>query len=334
MKTIFLNKDAAYIDRVFPEELRRHICDLADGRYETVLLDELLEHHQQFADVKYLFSTWGMPELTEEQIRTCLPKLECVFYAAGSVQYFARPFLNLGIKVFSAWMANAVPVAEYAVAQILLANKGFYAASRLASQGDRAGAKTVFRSYPGNFGTTVGILGTGAIGSMMCQMLKAYDVKVLAFNYPPLSAEQAVELGVEPADIDTIFRTCQTVSNHIADNEQTKGLFTRAHFESMLPYATFINTGRGAQVQEDALIDVLTQRPDLTAVLDVTFPEPPVPESPFYTLDNCVLTPHIAGSSGNEVHRMAQYMADELSRHLSGETCKYEVTIPMLERMA
>ena len=124
------------------------------------------------------------------------------------------------------------------------------------------------------------------------------------------------------------------VSNHIADNEHTKGIFGRTHFESMLPNATFLNTGRGAQVQEDALAEVLAQRPDLTAVLDVTFPEPPLPESPLYQLDNCVLTPHIAGSAGNEVHRMAQYMADELTRHLNGEACKYEVTIPMLERMA
>lgn len=334
MKTIFLNKDGAYIDRVFPDDLRRRICDVADGRYETVLTEELLNAPEQFSQVKYLFSTWGMPELTEEQIRTCLPNLECVFYAAGSVQYFARPFLNRGVKVFSAWMANAVPVAEYAVAQILLANKGFYAAARKMSGGDYAAAKAARVQYPGNFETSVGILGTGAIGSMICRILKNYDVKVKAFSYPPLSAEQAAELGVEPADVDTIFRTCQTVSNHIADNEQTRGMFTREHFASMLPYATFINTGRGAQVQEDALTDVLAQRPDLTAVLDVTFPEPPVADSPLYKLDNCVLTPHIAGSGGSEVHRMAHYVADELRRYLTGEPCKYEVTPAMLATMA
>ena len=71
MNAIFLNKDNAYIEKVFPDDLRRHICQLTNGRYETVLVDELLNHPQQFADVKYLFSTWGMPELSEEQIRTC-----------------------------------------------------------------------------------------------------------------------------------------------------------------------------------------------------------------------------------------------------------------------
>ncbi|MBE6956521.1 MAG: hydroxyacid dehydrogenase [Ruminococcaceae bacterium] len=333
MTTIFLNKDAAYINRVFPDDVRRQICDLADGRYETVLLDELLNDPGQFAEVKYLFSTWGMPTLTEEQIRTCLPKLECVFYAAGSVQYFARPFLDLGIKVFSAWMANAVPVAEYTVAQILLANKGYYATSRMMSGGEAAPAKVLGRNYPGNYGTPVGILGIGAIGELVCEMLKPFNLKVLAYSRS-LTEERAAALGAEKADIDTIFRTCQVVSNHIADNEKTKGIFGREQFASMLPNATFLNTGRGAQVQEDALAEVLAQRPDLTAVLDVTFPEPPLPESPFYKLDNCVLTPHIAGSSGNEVHRMAQYMLEEFASHLKSEPCKYEVTIPMLERMA
>ena len=333
MKTIFLNKDGANIDRVFPDDLRRHICDIADGCYETVLVDELLDNPDRFSDVTFLFSTWGMPTLTEEQIRTCLPKLECVFYAAGSVQYFARPFLNLGIKVFSAWMANAVPVAEYTVAQILLANKGYYTTARMMSGGDAAPAKAMGRNYPGNFGTAVGILGTGAIGELVCEMLKAFDLKVLAYSRS-LTEEKAAALGVEMSDIDTIFRTCQVVSNHIADNEHTKGIFGREHFASMLPYATFLNTGRGAQVQEDALTDVLTQRPDLTAVLDVTFPEPPVADSPLYKLGNCVLTPHIAGSSGNEVHRMSRYMTEEMERYMAGQPCKYEVTFPMLERMA
>lgn len=334
MKTIFLNKDGANIDRVFTDDLRRHICETADGRYETVLTGELLNNPGAFADVRYLFSTWGMPELTEEQIRTCLPNLECVFYAAGSVQYFARPFLTLGIKVFSAWMANAVPVAEYTVAQILLANKGFYTTSRRMSSGDHTGAKQARTAYPGNYDTSVGIIGVGAIGSLVCELLKPFHLNVLAYSYPPLSDERAAELGVACADMETIFRTCQVVSNHIADNEHTKGIFGRTHFESMLPYATFLNTGRGAQVQEDALIDVLSTRPDLTAVLDVTFPEPPVADSPLYQLDNCVLTPHIAGSSGNEVHRMAHYMADELARYLKGEPAQYEVTPAMLATMA
>ena len=77
-------------------------------------------------DVEYIFATWGMPTFTEEEIRSFLPSLKTVFYAAGTVRYFAEPFLKCGVRVHSAWAANAIPVAEYAVAQIILANKGYY----------------------------------------------------------------------------------------------------------------------------------------------------------------------------------------------------------------
>ena len=107
-----------------------------------------------------------------------------------------------------------------------------------------------------------------------------------------------------------------------------------ALFEKMLPYSTFLNTGRGAQVVEDDLVRILRERPDITAVLDVTDPGPPVDGHPFYTLENCFLTPHVAGSLGGEVVRMAEYMEKELTLYLDGAPLRYEVTEKMLETMA
>lgn len=91
----------------------------------------VLQDPEAFKSTEYIFSTWGMPSLDEKEIAGYFPNLKCVFYAAGSVQYFAEPFLKSGIKVFSAWAANAVPVADYTAAQIVLALKGFFASSRL-----------------------------------------------------------------------------------------------------------------------------------------------------------------------------------------------------------
>ena len=124
------------------------------------------------------------------------------------------------------------------------------------------------------------------------------------------------------------------VSNHLANNPQTREMLTYDHFTRMMPYATFLNTGRGQQVREADLVRILRERPDLTAVLDVTWPEPPEEGHPFYQMENCILTPHIAGSSGQEVHRMARYMVEEFRRVRSGEPCLYEVTEKMLETMA
>jgi phosphoglycerate dehydrogenase-like enzyme len=103
-------------------------------------------------------------------------------------------------------------------------------------------------------------------------------------------------------------------------------MITGAHLASMRPGATFINTARGAIVREGEMIEVLAGRPDLFAVLDVTYPEPPEPGSPLYTLPNVVLTPHIAGSMDRECERMGRYMVDELERYLAGEPLQWAIS--------
>ena len=107
-----------------------------------------------------------------------------------------------------------------------------------------------------------------------------------------------------------------------------------SHFASMPQNSTFINTGRGAQLIEEDLVKVLKERPDIFAVLDVTDPEPSENGHDFYSLPNCTLTPHIAGSTGREVHRMAEYALGELRLFEKGESSPYEVTLKMLETMA
>ena len=167
----------------------------------------------------------------------------------------------------------------------------------------------------------------------MAERLKSYKLNVLAFD-PFLSDERAVKLGIKKASLDEIFSTCRVITNHMANNDQTKGMLDYKYFSKMLPYSTFINTGRGAQVVEADLVRVLEERPDVTAILDVTFPEPPAEGHAFYSLPNCFLTPHIAGSLVNETHRMAEYIIEEYGRFISGKPCLYEVSEKMLETMA
>lgn len=321
MKTIYLCENAENIPRIY-------------GVQDTVYTKaDVLNDPESFAKTEYIFSTWGMPEFSEEELQRCLPNLKALFYAAGTVQAFARPFLMRGVKVFSAWAANAVPVAEYTVAQIILANKGFFGSSRMHKAGDHLEALDYFYAFPGNYNTKVGIIGAGMIGKLVIEMLKAYRLEVLVFD-PFLPDEKAAELGVTKCSLQTLFAECSVVSNHLANNEQTKGMLRYEHFSAMKPYATFLNTGRGAQVVEADLVRALTERPDLTAILDVTFPEPPEDGHKFYELPNCILTPHIAGSAGNEVQRMGAYMRQEYENFLQNKPCRYEVTLEMLKTMA
>lgn len=326
--------DGKVLRRVYPAEVREALCREAGLNTEIILgKDNIAEHGELAAKAAFAFSTWGMPAFSEEEIKNYFPLLRAVFYAAGSVQGFARPFLRCGVRMFSAWAANAVPVAEYTVSQIILADKGFFASCARMSRGDVDGARRAAASFPGTYGCTVGILGAGMVGSLVIRMLKAYRVRVLVFD-PFLAGEKAKSLGVEKCSLEEVFRQSQTISNHLANNPQTEGMLNYRLFSQMKDNAVFINTGRGKQVVEADLARALAERPDRAAVLDVTWPEPPEKGHPFYAMDNVFLTPHIAGSAGDEVARMGEYMADEYRRFSAGQPVLYEVTEEKLKTMA
>ncbi|MBR4185349.1 MAG: hydroxyacid dehydrogenase [Clostridia bacterium] len=333
MKHALFFGDAGRIGAVYsPEILEKLHAVLCFETDDVVTKRSLDEYRDILSRADYLFTTWGMPHFEREEIREYLPNLKAVFYGAGSVQHFAREFLEEGIAVFSAWAANGTPVAEYTFAEIILASKGFYQRLHRASDGsswpNRGG------DFPGNYEIRVGIIGAGMIGKMVIEKLKTLDlVDILVFD-PFLPDDKAAALGVKKTDLETLFSSCDVISNHLANNPQTVGMLDGRLFSRMKPYAAFLNTGRGAQVVEDDLIAALRDVPTRVAVLDVTWPEPPAEGSPFYTLPNVFLTPHIAGSIGNEVHRMAQFMFEEYEAFDAGRPTRYSVTLSMLETMA
>ena len=333
MKAVFLCNFVDKFPKVYNDRTIAAISDKAEAMQGLFTEKDLIDSPEKFSDVEVIFSTWGMPVLTEEQVRRYLPKLKCIFYAAGSVQAFARPYMACGVRIFSGWSVNAVPVAEVAVAQIILANKGYFLSSRLYHDKGNTAATKAFEKCCGNFDENVGLIGAGMIGSLVAKMLKAYDLNVLVFD-PFLSDERAQALGVKRCSLEELFSSCAVVSNHLADNEQTRGMLDYSLFKLMRENGVFINTGRGAQVVEPDLVRILTEREDLTALLDVTHPEPCEEGHPFYTLRNCLLTPHIAGCSGKEMYRLGRFMSEEFERFLKNEHCSSEVTAEMLKTMA
>lgn len=290
------------------------------------------EYKDFLSDCEIAFSTWGMPKFTEKEIEKYMPKLKAVFYSAGTVQYFAKPFMNKGVKIFSAYAANAVPVTEYTFAQITLAAKGFYQSSkfyRLLPVYSLAHAN----SSTGIYNCKVGLVGLGAIGKTVAEKLKALDVTVYAYD-PFVSEETAKSLGVTLVDLDTLFSECDIISNHLANKKELENIFNFKLFKKMKKHSTFINTGRGAQVSEYALALSLLLHPSRTFVADVLKNEVFPYINPLFWCPNAIITPHIAGSTGNEPQRMAYYMIEELDRYLKGEENKYEITPEALEKMA
>lgn len=332
-KAAFINRSKATVDRVYYDEIQKKLkseLDFIDGCYS---LKDIEENPDVLVDVEYAFSTWGMPHMTEEQIKKYLPSLKAVFYGAGSVQEFAREFLHCGISVFSAWGANGVPVAEFTMSQILLATKGYFQRFHRYTN-DTWSNRGKVGEYIGNFDAKVGIIGVGMIGKMVINLLKNFRLKIYVYD-PFLSDEAADDLGViKSASLPELFAECDVISNHLANNAQTVGMINKDSFSQMKPNAAFINTGRGAQVVEADLIEAMKECPDRIALLDVTDPEPPLAESEFYKMDNIFLSPHIAGSIGQEVWRMADYMYEEYKSFDEGLPTRFHVTEKMLETMA
>jgi phosphoglycerate dehydrogenase-like enzyme len=282
----------------------------------------------ELQDLEVIFGTWGLMPLTDAQL-DCLPSLRALFYAAGFAGYFARPLLRRGIIVTSSAAANAIPVAEFTLAQILLANKGYF---RNVREYRETANYTGSFVGPGNYGMTVSLLGAGQIGRKVIELLRPFNLCVIVFD-PYLSESEAAALGVTKVSIREAFSHGNVVSNHVADVPDTFGLIDGPLFASMAANATFINTGRGRTVKHEDLISVFRARPDLTALLDVTDPlEPLPPDTALWKVPNIHISSHIAGSRGWEVGRVADLAIEEFERWRRAEPLRYSITVDKLER--
>lgn len=285
------------------------------------------------AEAEVLLTCWGATPLTEE-ILARAPRLRAVVHAAGSVKHHITPACwERGLLVSSAAGANALPVAEYTLAAILFAGKQvLHAADRYrALRGADHDWRTELTSS-GNYRRTVGLVGASRIGRRVIELLRPFDMTTLLYD-PYVTEAEAAGLGVEKADLEDLCARASVVSVHAPQIPETDGMIGAAQLAAMPDGGTLINTSRGSLVDEAALLTELrTGR--LHAVLDVTDPEVPPAASEFYTLPNVLLTPHMAGSFGNELHRMADHALSELERYAAGLHFTEPVRADALEHSA
>jgi phosphoglycerate dehydrogenase-like enzyme len=284
------------------------------------------------ADAEILVGHWGCPTLTADVLARA-PRLRLFAYGAGTVKWqvtdavFAR-----GIVVTSAAAANAVPVAEYAVAAILLANKGVFVVRERQRDPDRSMALDLARV--GNCGTRVGIVGASFVGRLVIDMLRATTDLALAVYDPYLSAAEAETLGVDKVDdLDDLCASVRLLSIHAPDVPPTRGMIGAAQLARLPDGATVVNTARPALIDQDALVAELTAG-RLAAVLDVADPDPLPAGHPLLALPNAFVTPHVAGAMGNELVRLSELAVTEVERFVAGEPPLHPVTAADLDRIA
>ncbi len=296
------------------DDLRR-LCDFGPVTQD---LDDL-------ADVDLLVTGWGCPPITEDVLRR-LPSLKAVVHTAGSVKGFVTGACwKRGIAVSSAAQVNAVPVAEYTVAMILLSGKRVLERAREYRDTKQMSGYGIPDTV-GNFGATVGILSASMIGRRVVELLRPYDFHVLVHD--PFVTEVD---GAESVGLAELFERSDVVSVHTPLLPETRGLVSRDLLGLMRDDAVLINTARGAVVDQDALVGELTR---IRAVLDVTDPEVLPADHPLWHSENVLITPHLAGSQGNEWGRLGRHAVGEVRRWVAGEPFQTPVSAQRWEHIA
>lgn len=308
--------------RLFDERSWRRLTKLADVRIAPAdgdLSDARAQGLLREAEIVVI--GWGT-RVTGPDWIDAAPRLRAVLYAAGSV----RPFVShrafeRGIQVSTQAEYNGIPVAEYTLAMILLAQKSVFSAQHRFRTSREAFPISALRG--GNYGARVGIWGASRIGRRLLGMLAPFDLETLVSD-PYLTAADAQRLDARRVPLDELFARCGVVSLHAPLLDATRGTVDAALLRLLPDGATLINTARGGLVDLDALTaEVASGR--INAVLDVTEPEVLPAASPLWDLPNVVLTPHLAGSAGNEVRRLGNGTIDELERFLAGQRLLFTI---------
>jgi phosphoglycerate dehydrogenase-like enzyme len=314
--------DGEALEKVYGDEERAAVAELADVYAPPQTADSVAKDPGVLAEVEVILSGWGAPAMDAAFLEAA-PDLRVVLYGAGSIRRVATPALwERGVRITSAYAANAIPVSEYTLAAILFSLKRGW---HFAFSARRENALPGQGQVPGAYGSTVGLVSLGMVGRLVRERLRPFALNVVAYD-PYVTSEEARVLGVDLISLEDLFASSEVVSLHAPWLPETEGMILGSHLASMKRNATLINTSRGAVVREAEMVEVLEERPDLWAVLDVTHPEPPEPDSRLYDLPNVVLTPHIAGSLGGECRRMGRLVVDELRRYVAGEPLEYEIT--------
>ena len=280
------------------------------------------------ADV--LLGHWGCSRLDDAFLDRA-PRLRMLAYAAGTMRdVVTRATFARLPRITSGAAANAVPVAEFTVAAIVWANKGaFLERERLRG----VEVPPVDRRHPvGNWAKRIGLVGASHVGRAVVSLLRPYRCEVVVAD-PYFDDAGAERLGVRRVDLDSLFATSDVVSLHAPALPSTERMVGAAELARMMNGATLINTARGVLVDHEALTAEL-RRGRISAVLDVTDPEPLPSGHPLLALPNCVVTPHLAGSQGTELGRLADLVIEEIRRFAAGLPPLHPVAADEMARLA
>jgi phosphoglycerate dehydrogenase-like enzyme len=256
-----------------------------------------------------------------EQLMNC-PKIKWMHLTSAGYTNYDRDDLRQNFKQRGTQLTNSSSVYAEPCAQHVLAMMLGWARKLNVAVANQLGRhEWLYRQIREQSvllnGQNVLLVGFGAIGRRVAELLKPFDVNITALRRTPTGDE-----GVSCRPIGELH-SLLPLADHIIDilplSPTTTKMFGRVEFEKMKPTAIFYNVGRGQTVDSEALRAALTERRIGGAYLDVTDPEPLSPEHPLWTTANCLITPHTAGGHTTEFPRVVQHFLDNLRRYEAGQ---------------
>lgn len=297
----------------FAEKLRAEFPGLQVvhlANYDT------LEHEITDADLGML------RELRPNQVRAA-KKLRWIYCPAAAVHPLLIPeIVNSDILITNATPVHGPVVAEHAIAMILSIGRRIDAAVKAQTQ-HRWVQRQIWTGTPGPrdiAGSTLAVIGLGQIGTPLVRHAKALGMRVFAVREHPERGTESADAVYGPQDLLRILPEADFVMLCAPVTPATDHAFGREQFASMKNDAYICNVGRGALIDEAALIDALREHRIGGAALDVVAEEPLPENSPLWDLDNCMITPHTAGISPKLWERQYSYFTANLRRFLAGQT--------------
>ena len=318
---------------------------------ETFLPVEICEYLEKYFDVSYnetaqkyskdelkvcltdfdaVITGWGHPMLDKDVLENN-ERLKLIVHTGGTVGNLIDSYAyEKGIRVFSGNKLYAESVAEGTIAYILMALRRIPDYIESLREG---GWRTEADIWEGLLDKTIGIVGLGTISRIVIQMLQPFRVKIKVFSHYEIEPDFIEKQGIEVATLEEIFTTCDVISIHSALNEENRGLIGKRHFEMMKDGSLFLNTARGAVIDEEALIEELEKK-RFRAVLDVYGNEPLAADSKLRTLKNVYCIPHMAGPTLDRRMRITKALIDEMRRFFNGEdNFELEINEEFVKRM-
>ena len=281
--------------------------------------DELFEGwHRWAAEADAVVTGWDSPRIDGPMLETA-PKLRAIVHSAGSI----RPFIpasiwKSGIRIATANEALGKGVAETTLGLIIAGLKGFFFCSNLTRSGLWQGAipETGHGRVRELYDVTVGIIGASRTGRQVLRLLNEFNAEVVVAD-PTIDGAEAASLGARLVTMEELMKVSDVVSLHAPALPELRYMLGKQEFAAMKNDAIFLNTARGMLVDENALIAEL-QTGRISAILDVTNPEPPAIDSPLRLLPNVTLLPHIAGAISTGCLRQGRSTVDQLLEFASG----------------